>query len=172
MASGLTSYTKTDTGKRQLDIAELDRRYPKRDGFDPNKTESTTSETSKSNDNNHLLEKALLEQKILSLEKEVEIKNEAIEQWQKAFDKAQSTADKITALLEHQSTQYSKSDKMESLEREMKAIKAQNDDLLAKEKMRLKRQEERRAQKEKEKQAEIERRFAEQNKSLFQKLFR
>ena len=50
-----------------------------------------------------------------------------IEEWQDAFIKAQSTAHKMTSLIEHRSSEANKLDKVEMLENSIVELKKQNE---------------------------------------------
>ncbi|MDZ4712643.1 MAG: hypothetical protein SGI89_10005 [bacterium] len=108
MKSGKLSFTKDQRGKHKIDQAELERVYKKRQGANVSSTNSDVKNRSDPNTSgtgsiHNELEKKLLEQKVEFLESQLRSKDEMIDKWQDAFDKAQKTADKITALLEDKS---------------------------------------------------------------------
>lgn len=103
MKSGKISFTKDDRGKRKLEIAELDRVYVQREVLSKPATNQNITRMGQTDPQATEYEKKLLEQQIKFLELQVKTKDEMIEQWQSAFEKAQKTADKITALLEDRS---------------------------------------------------------------------
>jgi hypothetical protein len=65
-------------------------------------------------------ELALFEQRVEFLSKEIEARKEDAERWQEAFEKAQATADKITALLTDQSSD--KGDRAQAWDQSLKAL--------------------------------------------------
>jgi hypothetical protein len=106
MGDGKLSYSVDDRGKRRINVAELDRLYEKRpegakhpvavNVHDPDaNTEFNGKDTS------HVI--TILNQKIEHLEREARARGEDADKWREAFEKAQATADKITALIEDRS---------------------------------------------------------------------
>ena len=106
MGDGKLSYSLDDRGKRRINVAELDRLYEKRlagakhpDAVHVHDPEAQTEFNGK--ETAHLV--AMLNQKIEHLDREVRARGEDAEKWREAFEKAQATADKITALIEDRS---------------------------------------------------------------------
>lgn len=146
MKSGKLSYTKDQRGKRKIDHAELERVYPKRQGGNVSFTNTDVKNRpeTKSPGTDSIqteLEKKLLEQKIEFLESQLRSKDEMIDKWQDAFDKAQKTADKITALLEDKSIL----DQNAAHTRKIETLEGTINQLIAREQERQKRIEARRA---------------------------
>jgi hypothetical protein len=105
MGEGKLSFKFDDRKKRKIDVAELDRIYEKRP--DASSTEGQNNVQSV-RDNprpnvNSVHEVERLQQEIGYLKREIQVRQSEAEKWQDAFDKAQATADKITALLENKS---------------------------------------------------------------------
>ena len=107
MKDGKLSYTLDDRKRRKINIAELDRIYDKREeegtlteekSVNPpvNNTQSNVKSTAE-------YSMGRLEIEVEYLKRELTNRQEETERWKDAFDKAQSTANKITALLEDQS---------------------------------------------------------------------
>ena len=106
MDKGVISYTKTEKDKRQINVAELDRVYNKRgakgQGDASGNVKSVDNQTEINvNQTSQQLER--LQQEVEYLKREIQTRGEENEHWREAFHKAQSTADKITALLEDKS---------------------------------------------------------------------
>jgi Mg-chelatase subunit ChlI len=102
MKEGKLSYKIDDRKKRKIDVAELERLYEKRA---VTKTAKNVKSSSENTDSNVKLDQSkidLLEQEIRFLKQQVEVKAEQEEKWQAAFEKAQQTADRVTALLTDQ----------------------------------------------------------------------
>ena len=175
MKSGKLSFTKDQRGKRKIDHAELERVYAKRQGQSVNFTNSNVKERTESRGHESVisiqteLEKKLLEQKVEFLESQLKSKDEMIDRWQDAFDKAQKTADKITALLEDKSILDKNSEYKDKIE----ALEGTINKLMARETERQKRVEARRAkveQKENQNQ-EIEPALTKEGRGLWKKMF-
>lgn len=157
MKTGKLSFTKDDRGKRKVDIAELERLYPKREegAFKPlnnNVRKSLDQTFSNVGSGTADLEKQLLEQKVGFLEEQIRSQEGMIERWQDAFDKAQKTADKITALIEDRSNQKVQGIDQEKIDRLEKTIQK----LVEREEERIRKMEERRLQKQEARQRELE----------------
>jgi len=106
MGDGKLSYSLDDRGKRRINVAELDRLYEKRlAGAKPAEAVNVHDPDAQTEFNGkepaHLV--AMLNQKIEHLDREVRARGEDAEKWREAFEKAQATADKITALIEDRS---------------------------------------------------------------------
>lgn len=108
MKDGKLSFTLDDRKRRKINIAELDRIYDKREEEGAltveksvrspiNNTQSNVKSTAE-------YSMGRLEIEVEYLKRELTNRQEETERWKDAFDKAQSTADKITALLEDQSS--------------------------------------------------------------------
>ncbi len=173
MKSGKLAFSKNSKGRRQLDTAELSRVYEPRKEQDETKSENKDSSSSatKPNKTEHSIyekEKELLEKELDMLKEKAKLQEKMIEDWQEAFNKAQKTADKITALIEHAGSGSSENPKVQELERRVDDLITQNQKLLAMEQKREKARQLRREQEQKHKERLLE---AEQNKGFFQKLF-
>jgi hypothetical protein len=106
MKDGKLSYQVDDRDKRRINVAELDRLYEKRpEGTKHpgavNVQDPVTQTELNGKDTTHLV--AMLNQKIEHLDREVRARGEDADKWREAFEKAQATADKITALIEDRS---------------------------------------------------------------------
>lgn len=106
MGDGKLSYSLDDRGKRRINVAELDRLYEKKPegtkhsgAVNVHDHDAHTEFNGK--DTTHSI--AILNQKIEHLEREARARGEDAEKWREAFEKAQATADKITALIEDRS---------------------------------------------------------------------
>lgn len=165
MKSGRLSFSKSEKGRRQIDVAELERLYPKRGQEDRDKL-SIAGKTEKTfyNEKDRFLEKH-----IELLEERLKEKNNEIESWKEALDKAHSTADKITKLLEHKPKEsYQKSEKeIDELKYQVKALAKQNQRLLEIEEKR----EQQRMDARRKARLEQEKRQKEENRGFFSKLF-
>ncbi len=108
MKDGKLSFTFDDRKKRKINIAELDRIYDKRDGEGTLTEEKSVKSPVKNTQSNvkSTAEYSMgrLEIEVEYLKRELTNRQEETERWKEAFDKSQSTADKITALLEDQSS--------------------------------------------------------------------
>ena len=108
MKDGKLSFTIDDRKKRKINIAELDRIYEKREEegtLTEKKSVKPTANNTQSNVKSTTeYSMGRLELEVEYLKRELTNRQEETERWKEAFDKAQSTADKITALLEDQST--------------------------------------------------------------------
>lgn len=142
MKSGKISFKKDNRGKRKLEISELERVYSKREESSEAKKSVTITKMGDTTSYENELEKKLLEQKIQFLEEQIKSKNEMIDQWIDAHNKAQKTADKITALIEDQTAvkqgRAGEQDKIYALEETINK-------LIASEELRRKQNDERRA---------------------------
>lgn len=133
MKNAKISFTKTDKGRRQIDVAELARVYEYKEDWQEEgqseKAKSINSDLAKSTntDNFHL---ELLKRENDLLQEQMKFKDKMIEEWQDAFNKAQSTADKITALIEDKTGTPQKNDKIEELEKNMAELKSSNDEFI------------------------------------------
>ena len=106
MGDGKLSYSLDDRGKRRINVAELDRLYEKRPAGAKHPEAANVHDPEAQTEFNgkepaHLV--AMLNQKIEHLDREVRARGEDAEKWREAFEKAQATADKITALIEDRS---------------------------------------------------------------------
>ncbi len=140
MKNAKLSFTKTDKGRRRIDVAELARVYEyKEDWQEENKNEikktiNSDLANSITADKYHL---ELVKRENNLLQEQIKFKDKMIEEWQDAFNKAQSTADKITALIEDKTGTPQKNEKISELEKNMAELKNRNDELLNYEKQRL-----------------------------------
>ena len=107
MKDGKLSFTLDDRKRRKINIAELDRIYDKREEEGALTVEKSVQSPVKNTQSNvkPTAEYSMgrLELEVEYLKRELTNRQEETERWKEAFDKAQSTADKITALLEDQS---------------------------------------------------------------------
>jgi DNA repair exonuclease SbcCD ATPase subunit len=105
MTEGKLSFKFDDRKKRKIDVAELDRLYEKRIEAGPATQVNVNPrpDLTQSNVNQNVGEIERLNQEIGYLKRELHMRQNETEKWQEAFDKAQATADKITALLENKS---------------------------------------------------------------------
>jgi hypothetical protein len=106
MMDGKLSYKEDERKKRRINVAELDRVYEKRRSEDQTQTSQNVKPTDDNtvfnvNQTSPQLER--LQQEVEFLRRELQARSEDTERWREAFDKAQATADKITALLEDKS---------------------------------------------------------------------
>jgi chromosome segregation ATPase len=106
MSEGNLSFEYDDRKRRRINVAELDRVYKKR----PSGDQAQTSQDVQPDQGHTGLnvkqpshEVELLQQEVEFLKREIRARSEDNERWREAFDKAQATADKITALLEDKS---------------------------------------------------------------------
>ena len=107
MKNGTLSFKFDDRKRRKIDVAELDRLYEKR-GSGGKAQESNNVKYPDENTEfnvNHTTRQQIeiLQQQIEFLEREIKARSTDAERWQEAFERAQSTADKITALIEDRS---------------------------------------------------------------------
>lgn len=152
-------------------MAELERVYPKREeGANENEKETTRSDKNSENlaSSTSLNQSKLLQTQIELLKDQLQFKDQMIEEWQEAFNKAQKTADKITALIEYKSDGQGDKEKIDKLEQTVNKLVEQNQELLQKEQERKARVEARR--KEQERLARLKEE-EEQSRGLFRKLF-
>jgi len=171
MKTGKLSFTKNTKGRRQLNVAELERVYSKREeGTNDNETKSEqVSSENKAHEKPSALDQSkLLQTQIELLQEQMKFKDLMIEEWQEAFNKAQKTADKITALIEYKSEGQGDKQKIDKLEQTVNQLVEQNKELLQKENDRRTRVEARR--KEQERLAKIKEE-EEQRKGFFSRLF-
>lgn len=107
MKDGKLSFTLDDRKRRKINIAELDRIYDKRDEegalTEEKSVKSPVNNTQSNVKSTAEYSMGRLELEVEYLKRELTNRQEETERWKEAFDKAQSTADKITALLEDQS---------------------------------------------------------------------
>jgi hypothetical protein len=106
MKDGKLFFSIDDRGRRKINVAEIDRLYEKipagakrPEAINVNDPDANTEFNVK--DTVHLI--AMLDQKIEHLEREAKARSADVEKWQEAFERTQSTADKITALIEGRS---------------------------------------------------------------------
>ena len=152
-------------------MAELERVYPKREeGINDNETDTSDTDNVKPElkKPSALDQSKLLQTQIQLLQDQIQFKDKMIEEWQEAFNKAQKTADKITALIEYRSEGQGDKQKIEKLEETVNKLVEQNQELLQKEQERKARAEARR--REQEKQARLKEE-EEQSRGFFKKLF-
>jgi predicted nucleic acid-binding Zn-ribbon protein len=104
MRDGKLSYQENERNKRRINVAELDRVYEKRpSGDQTSRNVQSAHDFTESNVKQPSRELEHLQQEVEFLKREIRARSEDIERWREAFDKAQATADKITALLEDKS---------------------------------------------------------------------
>jgi hypothetical protein len=104
MGSGKLSYQKNGRDKRRINVAELDRVYEKRpSGEQASQNVQSAHDSTELNVKQPSREFERLQQEVEFLKREIHARSEDTERWREAFDKAQATADKITALLEDRS---------------------------------------------------------------------
>lgn len=103
MEDGKLSYTLDDRNKRKIDVAELQRIYDLR----PDENEITSDNVKQNTNatkvdvNQEMVPKSeLLDKEIEMLKAQLANKDQELQHWIEAHDKAQSTAQKITLLLE------------------------------------------------------------------------
>jgi hypothetical protein len=106
MSEGNLSFDYDDRKRRRINVAELDRVYKKRPSGDQAQTSQDVQPGHGYTELNvkqpsHEVER--LRQQVEFLEHALRARSEDTERWREAFDRAQSTADKITALLEDRS---------------------------------------------------------------------
>ncbi len=155
MKTGKLSFSKTPKGRRQIDVAELDRVYSKREeGTNDNQNQNETLSNVRHPDNS--VSEKLYEKQIQLLHDQLQFKDQMIDEWKGAFEKAQRTADKITALIEHQSESRGDNKEIDDLKETVQSLVNQNRELLKKEEER-KRAREAKRKRDLEKQAEIKR---------------
>lgn len=133
MKSGKLSFSKNAKGKRKINIAELERVYPKRENSETTSPQKNVLPSSQKTFSNVELEnerKSLLEKEIKLLNDQLAYKDRAIEEWKEAFNKAQNTAEKITMLLEHQTGQKDKENKIDQLITKVESMEKENKRLL------------------------------------------
>ena len=171
MKTGKLSFTKTPKGRRQIDVAELDRVYSKREeGTNDNQDQNDT--LSNVRQPNETISEKLYEKQIQLLQDQLQFKDQMIDEWKGAFEKAQRTADKITALIEHQSEGRGDRKEIDDLKETVQSLVNQNRELLEKE------QERKRARKAKKKQEQeqlaekIRLEEESRRRGLFAKLFK
>lgn len=106
MTEGNLSFNYDDRKRRRINVAELDRVYRKRQSGDQAQASQDVQPGQGHTELNvkqpsHDLER--LQQQVEFLESALKARSEDTERWREAFNRAQSTADKITALLEDRS---------------------------------------------------------------------
>ena len=135
MKTGKLSFSKTPKGRRQIDVAELDRVYSKREeGTNDNQNQNETLSNVRHPDNS--VSEKLYEKQIQLLQDQLQFKDQMIDEWKGAFEKAQRTADKITALIEYQSESRGDRKEIDVLKETVQTLVNQNQELLAKEEER------------------------------------
>ena len=171
MKTGKLSFSKTPKGRRQIDVAELDRVYSKREeGTNDNQDQNDT--LSNVRQPNDAISEKLYEKQIQLLHDQLQFKDQMIDEWKGAFEKAQRTADKITALIEYQSESRGDRKEIDDLKETVQSLVNQNRELLKKEEER-KRAREAKRKRDLEKQAEIKRLEEEsRRRGLLRKIFR
>ena len=171
MKTGKLSFSKTPKGRRQIDVAELDRVYSKREEWtnDNQDQNDTLSNVRQPNDTKS---EKLYEKQIQLLQDQLQFKDQMIDEWKGAFEKAQRTADKITALIEYQSESRGDRKEIDDLRVTVQSLVKQNRELLEKEEERKRA---RKAKKKQEKEQLAEKIRMEEEKrrrGLFAKLFK
>lgn len=177
MKNAKISFTKTDKGRRQIDVAELSRVYEYRADWQEEgqseKAKTINSDLAKTQntDNFHL---ELLKRENDLLQEQMKFKDKMIEEWQEAFNKAQSTADKITALIEDKTGSPQKNEKIEELEKTMAQLKSSNDEFITLQEQRVqeKAQLRQKLNEEMKKRRAIELALEEKSRGFFQRLFK
>jgi len=177
MKSAKLSYTKTDKGRRQIDVAELSRVYEYRADWQEEgmseKAKSINSDLAKS-ENTENFHVELLKRENDLLQEQMKFKDKMIEEWQEAFNKAQSTADKITALIEDKTGSPQKNEKIEALEKTMAELKSRNEEFINSQEQRIqeKTQLRQKLNEEMKKRRAIERALEEKSRGFFDRLFK
>ena len=113
MNDGKLSYQVDDKKRRRINVAELERLYSIRGGTE--ETQSTAiPHRIIPNSAEDVESKVRLEIEVEYLRKQLEDKKIETENWQKAYEKAQDTAQRVTLLLEDKSQTNEKEDRWQS----------------------------------------------------------
>ena len=174
MEDGKLSYKLDDRGKRKIDIAELQRLYELRSTQTEKKASNNVKpdpEITKVDVKQDMVPKSeLLEKEVEMLKSQLSSKEDEIEHWKEAHDKAQTTAQKITLLLEDHTN---KQDKNSEWSNSLKALENRiaNQEQAAKERKELeKKLEEENDKLKKAYKAQKQKLQDEQSKTWWQKL--
>jgi hypothetical protein len=162
MKEGKLSFSVDEKKRRRINVAEMERLYDTRtesreEDFLPHNAQKTHLNVNPQQDNT-----GALEREIEFLKRELENKQSENENWQKALDKAQETAQRVTLLLEDKSKE-----KDNTLEQSLKALESR-----VANQERDNKEEKERAQKILRQNQQLKKALeAEKSKSLWQKLF-
>ena len=171
MKTGKLSFSKTPKGRRQIDVAELDRVYSKREeGINDNQDQNDT--LSNVRQPNDAISEKLYEKQIQLLHDQLQFKDQMIDEWKGAFEKAQRTADKITALIEDQSERRGDKKEIDDLKETVQTLINQNRELLEKDEERKRARKAKKKQEQEQLAEKIRMEEEKRRRGLFAKLFK
>ncbi len=133
MNNGTVSFERDNRNRRKLVQSELERVYKKREIDSDSNTQKDVNvdyQNTELNVNYDSFKIKMMEDKIEMLEREIEKRENDVVRWEAAFEKAQSTADKITKLIEHTSHTQGGGKKLQTLEDSIEQITKQNSQIV------------------------------------------